>query len=126
MKTILSGLAIALLIAGGAVASDHPITTAGASQATPPSSVAPAAVAALPAAPVQITEPDAGPAAAESRPGCAAAEAAERQPHGEVWGGVGTHGYRDAGGAVTLPTGKCSSVSIAVDRMEGGFIGWRR
>jgi hypothetical protein len=42
---------------------------------------------------------------------------------GEVWAGVGTHGYRDVGAAVCIPAGKNSAVSIAIDRSQ---INWRR
>jgi hypothetical protein len=46
----------------------------------------------------------------------------DRSPHGEVWAGVGTHGYRDIGGAVCAPIGDHSAVSIAVD--AGQLDGW--
>jgi hypothetical protein len=42
----------------------------------------------------------------------------DRRPHGEVWAGIGTRGYRELGGVVTQPVGKCGSVTIAVDKME--------
>lgn len=48
--------------------------------------------------------------------GCTPPE--DRKPHGEVWAGVGTGGYRELGGVVTQPVGKCGSVTIAVDKME--------
>jgi hypothetical protein len=52
---------------------------------------------------------------------------ADGKAHGEVWAGVGTHGYREVGGVVTQPIGACSQVTIAVDRTEGGgYGGWRR
>jgi hypothetical protein len=44
----------------------------------------------------------------------------DRNPHGEVWGGVGTHGYRDAGGAVCIPIGDNAAVNIAVDASRWG------
>jgi hypothetical protein len=46
----------------------------------------------------------------------------DRSPHGEVWAGVGTHGYRDIGGAVCAPLGDNSALSIAVD--AGQINGW--
>jgi hypothetical protein len=53
---------------------------------------------------------------AEAPAGCTPPD--DRRPHGEVWAGVGTHGYRELGGVVTQPVGKCGSVTIAIDKME--------
>jgi hypothetical protein len=39
----------------------------------------------------------------------------DKSVHGVVWGGIGTHGYREAGGAVCIPAGKAAQVTIAVD-----------
>ena len=61
-------------------------------------------------------------AVADGRPSggkrCAPPE--DRKPHGEVWGGIGTGGYREVGGIVTQPVGDCGQVTVAVDRVEGG------
>ena len=46
----------------------------------------------------------------------------DKDPHGAVWGGVGTHGYREAGGAVCIPVGPSAQVNLAVD---AGRWGWR-
>lgn len=43
------------------------------------------------------------------------------KPHGEVWAGVGTRGYRTVGGVVTQPIGDCGSVTVGVSRTEGDF-----
>jgi len=48
----------------------------------------------------------------------------DRTPHGEVWAAAGTHGYREAGGAVCLPLSDRSAVSIAID--AGQMNGWGR
>lgn len=48
----------------------------------------------------------------------------DRSPHGEVWAGIGTHGYRDIGGVVCAPLGDNAAVSIAVD--AGQINGWGR
>jgi len=48
----------------------------------------------------------------------------DKTPHGEVWAGVGTHGYREAGGVVCMPLSDKSAVTIAVD--AGRMDGWRR
>ena len=44
----------------------------------------------------------------------------DRSPHGQVWGGVGTHGYRNVGGVVCVPVGDNSRVTIAVDSTNWG------
>jgi hypothetical protein len=46
----------------------------------------------------------------------------DKSPHGEVWAGVGTRGYRGGGGAVCLPLGDNAAVSLAVD--AGQIDGW--
>ncbi|MDB5448806.1 MAG: hypothetical protein JWQ97_4123 [Phenylobacterium sp.] len=52
---------------------------------------------------------------------------ADRKPHGEVWAGVGTGGYRTLGGVVTQPIGACGQATIAISHTEGGLGGtWRR
>lgn len=38
-----------------------------------------------------------------------------KDPHGAVWAGVGTSGYRELGGAVCVPLGESGAMSIAVD-----------
>ena len=42
------------------------------------------------------------------------------KPHGEVWVGVGSRGYKEVGGVVTQPIGDCAEVTVAVSRTEGG------
>jgi hypothetical protein len=44
----------------------------------------------------------------------------DRNPHGEVWAGAGTHGYRDVGGVVCIPAGDNAAVTIAVDANHWG------
>ncbi len=44
----------------------------------------------------------------------------DKSPHGEIFGGVGTHGYREAGGVVCLPVGQNGQVSVAVDTVHWG------
>ena len=39
----------------------------------------------------------------------------DRSPHGEVFAGVGTHGYREGGGVVCVPLGDHASATLAVD-----------
>lgn len=111
-------LTASLLVATQAAAGEV-VTTAGASGQTPPQAAAPAAP--LSVQPRRDAEPS-DQVLPLADPRCPPPDG---KAHGEVWGGVGTSGYRDVGGAVTVPTGKCSSVSIAIDRAQGDF-GWRR
>lgn len=121
---------LALAWASGAAA-DEPIKTAA------PGAPPPAVEATAIAAPEARAAPDksaqaigdwargvlAGTTAADvqtpDRPRCPAPP--DRKPHGEVWAGIGTHGYREVGGVVTQPIGDCSSVTIAVSHTEGDF-----
>ena len=48
------------------------------------------------------------------------AQKPDRKPHGEVFGGSGTHGYREAGGVVCVPIGDHASVTVAVDAARIG------
>lgn len=126
MKRVLSGIAVAFLVTAQAGAGEL-VTTAGAAKTPAPAAASVPAAPPLDAQISQFIDQDAGSAPPPSGGGCrTAAAAADRQPHGEVWAGVGTHGYRDVGTAMTAPIGKCGSVSIAIDRTEGGFGGWRR
>jgi hypothetical protein len=45
----------------------------------------------------------------------------DKRPHGEIWAGVGTGGYREVGGVVTQPIGDCATVTIGMSRTEGRF-----
>lgn len=46
----------------------------------------------------------------------------DRRPHGEVHAGVGTHGYREAGGTVCIPLKDGVAATISVD--AGRYPGW--
>ncbi|HLZ84487.1 MAG TPA: hypothetical protein VKQ54_13060 [Caulobacteraceae bacterium] len=48
----------------------------------------------------------------------------DKTPHGEVWAGIGTHGYREIGGVVCAPLGDNAAVSLAID--AGHLDGWGR
>jgi hypothetical protein len=50
----------------------------------------------------------------------------DKTPHGEVWAGVGTRGYRDVGGAVCVPVGDNAAVSLAIDAGQIDGRGRRR
>ena len=49
----------------------------------------------------------------------------DRSPHGEVFAGVGTHGYREGGGIVCLPIGDRTAVTVAIDAGRIGDRGGR-
>ncbi|MEH6678589.1 hypothetical protein [Phenylobacterium sp.] len=61
---------------------------------------------------------------AEAQPGRCAPRM-DTRAHGEVWGSVGTGGYREVGGVVTQPIGDCATVTIGMSRTEGRFAGPR-
>jgi len=123
MIRILSvAFAISLVAATGASAQEAIPTAAGAADGGAPA--APAA-----AAPILISKdslrddrgaPRVGPCGgvpdANGKP--------DKNPHGEVYGGVGTHGYREYGGAVCVPVGDNVAVTIAVDRTQYKGRGW--
>jgi hypothetical protein len=48
----------------------------------------------------------------------------DRKPHGEVWAGAGTGGYRDVGGVVTQPLGDCGSITVMIDQSQSNYR-WR-
>jgi len=49
----------------------------------------------------------------------------DKSPHGEVFAGAGTHGYREAGGVVCVPIGDHAAVNVAVDFGRYPSYGWR-
>ncbi len=50
----------------------------------------------------------------------------DKDPHGEVYAGIGNHGYREAGGVVCVPLGDHAAATIAVDAGRYPAWGWRR
>ena len=118
MSRVLPFALTALLIAPGAMAQE----------AIPTVPAGPAAGAAATTATAPITLPDRLDRGDEGplRVGpCGTASQnpdgkPDKGPHGEVWAGVGTHGYREIGGVVCQPLGANSALTIAVDRTELG------
>jgi hypothetical protein len=117
MKRVLSGILAAMLISGSAAASEL-VTTAGAA-GTPAVQAAGADAPPLGVSRVAHSTVDDRTQAPPSPTSCS--PITDGKVHGEVWGGVGTHGYRDVGMAMTGPLGKCGAVSIAVSRTEGAW-----
>ncbi len=121
------GLAATLLTAVGAAA-----TSAWAQEAISTATNAPAAGAPAPAAssaPIvlsdSIEEDDAGPlpvgpCGAVGQVHDGVVEKPDKRPHGAVWAGVGTSGYREAGGVICAPIGDHSAVTIGIDTAHLG------
>ena len=122
-------VSIMLVIAAVAASSAHAgeaISTAGGAGASPAAS-APAA------APIMIPEHDAFDRDIQRTVGPCGGVAKtpdgkpDKNPHGEVFAGVGTHGYREAGGVVCVPMGDHAAATIAIDvGQSNGRSGWRR
>ena len=113
----------ALAALTGPASADEAIPTAGGGSAAPAARGA--------AAPILIPDHDAfdhdvvrsvgpcgGLAKADGKP--------DKNPHGEVFAGVGTHGYREGGGVVCMPLGDHAAATIAVDVGRTDGRGWRR
>jgi hypothetical protein len=49
----------------------------------------------------------------------------DKSPHGEVFAGVGSAGYREAGGEVCLPISDHVAAHLAVDVGRFPYYGWR-
>ena len=131
---ILRSTALCLVLAwSSAAAADEPMRTAGAS-ASPPAAVGDPAppIASMPPAMADAKAQEIGDwarrviagepsaeARAEARPRCPAPP--DRKPHGEVWAGIGTGGYREIGAVVTQPIGECGSLTLGISRTESGY-----
>ena len=131
-------LAAALSVAafaGAALADDGPITTSRAGD--PPTAQAPAAPISPGLEPILRTEApgdwarrvmagEPAPEEVAQAPHGRCPARIDKRPHGEVWAGIGTGGYREVGGVVTQPIGDCATVTIGMSRTEGRFAGARR
>jgi hypothetical protein len=109
----------ATLIAAGAQAQEAIPTAANA-----PSAGAPAPASPATAAPITLSDRQefddrgplpVGPCGAVAQVKDGQVQKPDKNPHGEVWAGVGTSGYRDIGGTVCVPIGDHAAVNIAVD-----------
>lgn len=102
-------------------------TPAAAEEAVATADRAASAPAAIEASPL----PDAAPAGADPEAPDARAHPRarsrgcepppDRKPHGEVWAGIGTGGYRSVGGVVTQPIGNCGSLTVGVSYERGRY-----
>lgn len=69
----------------------------------------------------RAAQPDAKALPTDAKASAKCAAPPDRKPHGEVWAGVGSRGYRDVGGVVTQPLGSCGSVTLMIDHAQGGY-----
>jgi len=133
----LAALVAALIAVLGVApaASAQEVIAAGRPTGAPPTGAAPAQLGQPVAAPVRsaaeangawardvlagrsTAADDVEASGAGPRPGCV--PAADRKPHGEVWVGAGTRGYREAGGVVTAPLGDCGQLTLSIDKTDG-------
>ncbi|HEY8615590.1 hypothetical protein [Phenylobacterium sp.] len=132
MRIPLLGVGLCLALAAP-VSAQEPMATAGASGA-PPAAEAPAPIATQDSDAVEARaigdwanrvlagQPSAEAPSPGERTRC---HAHDGKPHGEVWAGVGTRGYRSIGGVVTQPLGKCGSLTVGLSHTESD-LGRRR
>lgn len=139
MKRVLPSLFLAALLAAPAAQADEVIATNVGGAPPPAAETAPGAGSG-PSEAVKAQaigdwahrvmsgepapEDDQAPPARSGSGRCTRVE--DRQPHGQVWAGIGTGGYRNVGGVVTQPVGDCGSVTIAIDHTESNGGRWRR
>ena len=115
MRVIAFATTVVLFLAGPALA-DGPITTAptrgpaAPQPTTPPPPLPSAAAASAESQPIAM-----GPCGPEKVKPDGRLETA---PHGEVEAGVGTHGYRELGGAVCQPIGQDGAVAVSVGETQ--------
>jgi hypothetical protein len=122
MRAAAFATAVALFLAGPALA-DGPITTAPAAGPASPQPTAPSPELPRPGeAPPQGPQMAMGPCGPEKvKPD----GSLEKAPHGEVEAGLGTGGYREIGGSVCQPLGKDGFVAISAGQTQGDY-GYRR
>ncbi len=122
MRAAAFATAVALFLAGPALA-DGPIATAPAAGPAPPQPTAPSAELPAPGAvTAQGPQMAMGPCGPEKvKPD----GSLEKAPHGEIEGGIGTRGYREVGGSVCQPVGKDGYVAVSAGETQGDF-GYRR
>jgi len=110
-------LAAMLLLCAAPAWADGPIATTSSAQAS-----APQPRAAPP--PLPSTQGAAGGAQPVAMGPCGPEKVKpngelETAPHGEVYGGVGNHGYREIGGTICQPIGQNGAVSVSIDSTQG-------
>jgi hypothetical protein len=107
-------------VGAGAARAQEAIATAQA--AAPPAPAAGATPPPLPERPRYSDEGPlpVGPCGNEAKVVDGEIQKPDHNPHGEVFAGVGTHGYREGGAVVCLPLGDTASLTVAVDAARIG------
>ncbi|MGH6986302.1 MAG: hypothetical protein ACRED9_05615 [Caulobacteraceae bacterium] len=116
--------ALLALAASPALAQDAVPTAGGAGRGAPAAAPAPG-----PLTPDQMSVDDIGPLMGPCGPTGRDAKNPDKpdsKPHGEVFVGAGTRGYREAGGIVCQPIGANSSVTLSVDAAKLPAWRWGR
>ncbi|HEX7758981.1 MAG TPA: hypothetical protein VF459_05740 [Caulobacteraceae bacterium] len=117
-RVLILGLGLTLALAGAAMAQEAIPTAGGANPNAAPKNTKP--VSDL-GAPEQFAD---GPGGPRMGP-CGPLETPDGKPdksvHGEVHAGVGTHGYREIGGAICKPIGENGAIAIAIDKTDGDY-----
>jgi hypothetical protein len=103
------------LIASGTARAQETIATAKTETPPAPSANAPPLLLPRHAEFDDEGPPLVGPCGAVGAVHDGVAEKPDKKPHGEVFAGVGTAGYREVGGVVCMPIGDHAAVSVAVD-----------
>ena len=111
------GLALPLAGAGAALAQEAMPTAGGVNSNAAPRNTAPVPELGAPERFADGPGPRMGP--------CGPLETPDGKPdksaHGEVHAGIGTHGYREIGGAICKPIGENGAIAIAVDKVDGDY-----
>jgi hypothetical protein len=123
LRALSLGACLSLLVGAAALAQEAIPTAGGVNpNSAPKSTVAPRELG----DPEQFSSDDYGPRMGPCGPLQTADGKPDKSAHGEIHAGVGTHGYRNIGGAVCKPIGENGAVAIAVDINKGDYSYGRR
>ncbi|MHB8529679.1 MAG: hypothetical protein ACYC8V_09245 [Caulobacteraceae bacterium] len=136
MDRVFAIAAVLVVVAGGAQA-EQSTTRQSASEAVPtaggagPGGVPDAAATKAPGPldqPDEIVAEDPGPLmgpCGPTGPDPKDPDKADHKAHGEVFAGVGTGGYREAGGVICQPLGDHAAVTVGIDTARWSDRRWR-
>ena len=113
----ISGVTAALAVVFAAVSAhgEEAVATARGGPLRSPSTVVTSLPLTIPDHPLYDDRGPRGPCGGQARIETDGSLKPDKKPHGVVFAGLGTRGYREAGGAVCQPLGDHGAVSIAVD-----------
>ncbi len=117
-RAVCLGLCLSLTLDGAALAQEAIATAGGVNP-----NAAPKGAASVPdlGAPERFADGPLGPRMGPCGPLQTADGKPDKGVHGEVHAGVGTHGYREIGGAICKPIGENGAIAIAVDKVDGDY-----